>query len=395
MTEMNSQNQISKKEAQRLILNSQGLVDEFKSPYEVIKKLSYVQIDTISVAERAHHHVLFTHYKNYDKEELNKMMLQKSIFEFWSHAAAFLPIEDYRFSLYRKAEIRKDDKFWFDKDKKLMRYVLNRIKAEGPLQSKDFKNTKDESGSWYEWKPAKIALNHLFMEGKLMIIERQGFQKVFDLAERVLPNNIDTNKPSISEYVQYLIERAIDAQGIMAETEIGYLRKGLKPVIKKQLNQLVNKRILTKVHVEGVDEMYYARPEKLDSIDSIAQPMKLHLLSPFDNLVIQRKRALQLFDFDYQIECYLPEPKRTYGYFTLPILYGQQFIGRLDPKADRKSGVFHVKCLWFEADFIPSQEFIQTFSREVMLYAKFCGCEKIEVKKVMPTKYKKVILKAF
>lgn len=387
--------QISKNEAQHLILNSQGLVDEFKNSLEVIQKLSYLQIDTVSVAERAHHHILFTHFKNYNKAELNKLMLQKSIFEFWSHAAAFLHIDDYRFSLYRKAEIRKDDKFWFDKDKKLMRYVLNRIKAEGPLQSKDFKNTKDQSGSWYEWKPAKIALNHLFMEGKLMIVERQGFQKVFDLTERVLPDNIDTKKPSASEYAQYLIKRAIDAQGIMAETEIGYLRKGLKPVIKKQLNELVNKRILTKVYVDGIDETYYGRPGKLESIDGLTQPIKLHILSPFDNLVIQRKRAFQLFDFDYQIECYLPEPKRTYGYFTLPILYGQKFIGRLDPKADRKSGVFYIKSLWLETDFIPSQEFVQIFAKEVYLYAKFCGCEKVEVKKVMPIKHKKAILKAF
>jgi len=392
---MKNSYQISKNAAQRLILNSQGLIDEFKSPLEVIQKLSYLQIDTISVAERAHHHVLFSHFKNYNKEQLNKLMLQKSIFEFWSHAAAFLPIEDYRFSLYRKAEIRKDDKFWFDKDKKTMSYVLNRIKAEGPLQSKDFKNTKDESGSWYEWKPAKIALNHLFMEGKLMIKERQSFHKVFDITERVLPDSLDTTKPTASEYAQYLIERAIDAHGIMAETEIGYLRKGLNPIIKKQLSLLLNKGTLSKVQVEGVDKAYYARPEKLESIDGLTQPKKLHMLSPFDNLVIQRKRALQLFDFNYQIECYLPKPKRKYGYFTLPILYGQQFIGRLDPKADRKTGVFYIKSLWLEADFIPSQEFVLIFAKEIYLYARFCGCEKIEIKKVMPARYKKTILNAF
>ena len=386
---------ISKQDAQALILASQGLINEFKSPLEVIQKLSYVQIDTISVAERAHHHVLFTHFKQYKKIDLNEMMLNKSIFEFWSHAAAFLPIEDYRFSLYRKAEIAKDDKFWFEKDKKMMRFVFNRIKDEGPLQSRDFKNTKDESGSWYEWKPAKIALNHLFMEGKLMIKERQGFQKLFDITERVLPDNIENKKPSIVEFCQYLIDRVIDAQGIIAASEIGYLRKGLKPFIKKQLGFMVNKGTINKVQVERVDECYYTKPEKLESINSLVKPVKLHLLSPFDNLVIQRKRALQLFDFDYQIECYVPEPKRKYGYFTLPILYGQQFVARMDPKADRKTGVFHIKSLWFENGFEPDQQFIETFSKEVWQYARLCGCEKIVVEKVVPSKYKKVIQKAF
>lgn len=382
---------IKKEESQRLVLFAQGLITSLESSLDIIEQLSYIQIDTISVAERSHHHILFTRNKSYQKSELQEMMKHNSIFEYWSHAAAFLPMKSYRFSLYRKNEIRKDDKFWFDKDKKVMDYVLKRIKEEGPLQSKDFKDTRDEISNWYAWKPAKIALTQLFMEGKLMISERQGFQKVFDLTERVLPEGIDTQKPTQTEYCKYLIEKAIQAHGIVTENEIGYLRKGLKSIIKTTLKQMLAYNELISVTIEGNAEKYFSKPAIINAFSSLQMAETLHILSPFDNLIIQRKRTFQLFNFDYQIECYLPEHKRTYGYFTLPLLYGQNFIGRLDPKADRKTGVFYIKSLWFENGFTPDEKFAQIFVDEVKLFAKFCGCNRVEVGKVMSNKFKKII----
>ncbi|MBO3696982.1 winged helix-turn-helix domain-containing protein [Roseivirga sp. E12] len=379
--------EITQEQARKLVLRAQGLSGVQESSLDAIKRLSYVQIDTISVAERAHHHVFFSRNADYQKEDLDRMVSDRSVFEYWSHAAAFLPIEDFRFSLYHKAEVQKADKFWFEKDKKVMRKVLKRIKEEGPLGSKDFEKASKVVQGWSDWKPAKVALQLLFMEGKLMISERQSFQKVYDLTERVYPDSVGLKKPSQKEYCDYLIDRAISAQGIVTETEMGYLRKGLKKPIQLALAKRIGKKDIIRIKVDGRPELYYSSHKKINDLDG---PIKqnLHLLSPFDNLVIQRNRVKQLFDFDYLIECYVPEKKRKFGYYTLPILHGDRFVGRLDPKADRKTGTFHIKKLWFEDGFIPDEHFCDQFAAKIKAFARFCGCNKLVLSSVSPTTYK-------
>ena len=325
---------ISREKAQQLVLHAQGLDGVQESTLDIVKRLSYVQIDTISVTARAHHHVIFSRNPDYQQTGLEEVLQQGNIFEYWSHAAAFLPMEDYRFSLLQKGKILKGEKFWFDRDKKVMRQVMRRIKNEGPLQSKDFVHIGKQGGAWFEWKPAKIALQQLFMEGRLMICSRQGFQKVYDLTERVLPDWVDTKKPTEKGFYTYLTDRAISAQGLATAAEIGYLRKGSTAPIARVLKEKLRKKELVKVEVEGIDELYYARPESLDQ--QFENPLENHLyiLNPFDNLVIQRKRLWDLFQFDYLIECYVPGPKRRFGYYTLPVLYNGQFVARLDAKAN-------------------------------------------------------------
>jgi len=384
--------EITQDQARRLVLKSLGLNGVQESSVDTIKRLSYVQIDTISVAERAHHHVFFTRNPDYQKEDLDRMVADRSIFEYWSHAAAFLPIEDFQFSLYHKSEVQKTDKFWFQKDKKVMRKVLKRIKEEGPLGSKDFEKASKVTQGWSDWKPAKVALQLLFMEGRVMISERQGFQKLFDLTERVYPEAAGIKKPTQKGYCNYLIDRAISSQGMVTEAEIGYLRKGLKKPILQPIKQRVSKKELIPLSIVGKPELYYTSQEKIDQLDDRLD-MNLHLLSPFDNLVIQRNRVKQIFDFDYLIECYVPEKKRKYGYYTLPILYGDRFVGRLDPKADRKTGIFQIKKLWLEPDFIPDERFCYEFAVKTKAFAQFCGCNRLVLDKVYPTKYKSQLKK--
>ncbi len=380
---------ISPQQARRLTLYNLGLDRESDSTQEAIKRLSYVQIDSISVAARAHHHVLWSRNGAYQEADLDNLVAEKKVFEYWSHAAAFLPMEDYRFSLYPKGEILKADKFWFEKDKKLMRYVLRRIKNEGPLQSKDFEYHPSGANPWYDWKPTKVAMQLLFMEGRLMIAGRQGFQKVYDLAERVIPEGLDLKKPTQKGFCTYLIDRAVDAHGLMTEAEIGYLRKGLKKPIKRVLEEKVRKKELIQVTLPESPEVYYTRPDYLHKIDSIKPSEQLHLISPFDNLVIQRKRLSNIFNFDYQIECYVPEKKRIYGYYTVPILWGEEFAGRLDPKVDRKTKTLHIKSLWLEEGFAPDDVFLQAFTQKLQAFATFCGCERVEVDKADSTKLKR------
>jgi uncharacterized protein YcaQ len=375
---------ISLEQARALALASQGLLgNSFGSgkagALKTLEHTGYIQIDTLSVAARAHHHTLWTRVSAYDEKHLDQLLEKdRSIFEYWSHAASYLPMKDYRYSLPRKKDYVRGRSHWFEQDKKMQKYVLDRIKAEGALQSKDFEFKRNGPGNWYEWKPAKRALEQLFMEGKLMVTKRQAFQKVYDLAERVLPSNVDTTMPSEKEYAEYLVMRAIQANGIVEEKEVSYLRKGLREPVAKAVRKLLKEGRIAEIRIPGDDKAsLFVDPERISHPIVPADPV-LHILSPFDNLIIQRKRVQRLFNFDYVIECYLPEPKRKFGYFCLPVLYGDKFVGRFDPKADRAEKVFYVKQMHFEKHFKPDEQFNRMFVSKLKEYAAFTGCGKIK-----------------
>jgi uncharacterized protein YcaQ len=376
---------ISVAEARSLAIKSQGLSSPVfgrgkKGALAAIEHLGYIQIDTLSVASRSHHHVLWSRVPGYQEKHLHELLEKdRSIFEYWSHAASYLPMSEYRFSLPRKKEYADGGSHWFAQDKKVKKFVFDRIRAEGPLQSKDFEFKRQGPGNWYEWKPAKKALEQLFMEGKLMVAGRKGFQKVYDLAERVLPASVDLSFPSEKEYANFLIMKAVSSHGFAELKEISYLRKGMKPVIEKAAAQLLKEGKIEHLSIEGSKLIYLTMPGKLDELKAV--PQDVNILSPFDNLVIQRKRLQQLFDFDYVIECYVPEAKRKYGYFCLPILHGDKFVARFDPKADRKEKVFHLKTTHFEKGFEPQQSFNKKFAAQLKKYAAFNGCSKVMIAK--------------
>lgn len=385
---------ISIQDARHMVVKCQGLNNEASTPapIQTIKQVGYIQIDTISVVERAHHHTFYVRSPEYTRSHIDHMLsVEKSIFEYWSHAASYLPMEDFRFSLVRKAEFAKGDNHWYQKDKKVARFVLKKIMEEGPLQSKDFEdNYKHPKGVW-SWKPTKRALEQLFMEGKLMTAKRVGFQKVYDLTERVLPAGTNTTRPTRREFCRHLITKTIQAQGLVTEREMTYLRKGLQPTLGNTLKLMLSAKEIVKVQVDGLDFDYYASKETLDRLQEKWQPEVVHILSPFDNLVIQRDRVKQLFRFDYQIECYVPEAKRKFGYFCLPILFGKSFAGRLDAKADRKTGVFHIKNIWLEQDFNPDEVFLEMFCKKLIQYATFCGCSRVNIMRSSPKSLKSAL----
>lgn len=364
-----------------------------KGALETIRHLGYVQLDTLAVVARAHHHTLWSRTKAYSEEMLNSLMRDKSIFEYWSHAAAYLPMEDFRFSLVRKQEFLNGRSHWFQKDKKVMKYVLDRIRAEGPLQSKDFE-TDRARGSWFDWKPAKIALEQLFQDGTLMVTERKGFQKIYDLADRVIPVGIDTTLPTKEEFAEHLVHAALRAHGIASLKDMTHLRRGMLPHVTKMLQQLVKKGTIVRANIEKVKGEYYLEKKTIAGHRFNDHPEDALILSPFDNAVIRRERLQQLFDYDYTIECYLPEPKRKFGYFCLPVLYKGNFIGRFDPKADRATKTFIVKKFYLENPPQQMDEFLHAFAATLKSFAAFNGCEKIVVEKVFPAKYAAAIKRA-
>ncbi|HEX8517009.1 MAG TPA: crosslink repair DNA glycosylase YcaQ family protein [Bacteroidia bacterium] len=378
---------LSPEAARLLALNGQGLFGKpcgkgKKGTLKTIEALGYVQIDTLSVVSRAHHHILYSRVGDYKEQHLAELMKEKSVFEYWSHAASYLPMKDYRFSLPRKRIFAQGKSHWFEKDKKVMKYVLDRIKSEGPLQSGDFEFKRDGPGNWYEWKPAKKALEQLFMEGTLMVAERRGFQKVYDLTERVLPGNINLSMPSESEYATHLIQKAVEVYGVAEAREISYLRNGIKAGVDKALKKLLDSGTYIKVQPDGAEKgLFITSVDQLQLLNKLKPSAQIHILSPFDNLVIQRKRLLRAFNFDYQVECYVPEPKRKFGYFCLPVLSGNKFIGRFDPKADRAKGIFYLKVMHFEKGFKPAEEFNHLFAEKLKEFAAFNGCRKIVIEK--------------
>jgi len=376
-------------QARRLALNRQGLgkKDAFGRGIDAvertIKTLRYVQIDTISVVDRAHHHVLKTRVSNYQPANLDKLLTdRKSIFEYWHHAAAYLPMEDYRFYLPLMRGYGASRKI----DPKVAKDVLARIRTEGPLMSKDFAAPAGKrSSGWWDWKPAKLAMEQLFLSGQLMVAERKGFQKCFDLTERVLPADTDTRLPVDHERARFYVTRILASQGVSRPQDIGYMRTvtsrfekyKILPGIRTALNELQENGEVMPIAVGK--ETYYALQADVDNLPTRLGKRRMILLSPFDNLVINREKLSQLFNFDYQIECYVPEAKRRYGYFTLPLLLGDQFIGRLDCKAHRAQSLLVIKNIWLEPNVSVTEELVQHFYDALRSFASDLNCDSVTI----------------
>jgi uncharacterized protein YcaQ len=367
----------------RIALHQQGLLrnDSFGrgkgAVLRAIEQIGYVQIDTISVVERAHHHVLGSRVANYRPAMLEQLVRERKLFEYWFHAAAWLPMTDYRFSLPRMRQLNGERHWFKGSDPKLMHEILARIAIEGPLRARDFEDTRQSNSGWWDWKPAKQALEQLFMQGELMVSAREGFQKVYDLPERVLPDWVDTHMPTLDEFAAHLIDTSLRAHGFVTLVSVTYLRKGqaLREAVKRQLQARIEEGLLTQQAL-GKSCNVYIDPEHLESQAprSVAQ---VRILSPFDNLVIQRQRCREVFAFDYQIECYVPEPLRQFGYFCLPLLYRDRLVGRIDCKAHRAGARLEVKSVHIEKPV--GEDFPEQMSAALKSFASFNGCEHIDV----------------
>jgi uncharacterized protein YcaQ len=391
-------NTLSLDEARRLALAGQHLDGAPHLPpgkegvAQVIEALGYVQIDTISVVARAHNHTLWVRRPDFEPDMLHEIQaIDRRFFEYWGHAASYLPMDDFRYTLPLKEKHRRppSSKWELERMEKcghLLEPVMERIREEGPLRSQDFDPPSGtERGTWWDWKPAKIALELLFWRGDLMISERRGFQRVYDLTERVLPDGVDTRMPADDELGRFLVRRALLAHSFAPAREIrDHLRGASLGLINATLAAMVEAGEIVPVSVESVENVhFFALPERLEGFDrSGPASQALALLCPFDNAIIQRKRILQLFDFHYTLECYVPEPKRIYGYFVFPILYGERLVGRFDPKADRKARVLTIRRLLFETGFDATDEFLDLLANKLKAFAAFNGCDVVKVEEV-------------
>src|SRR5688572_3792394 len=212
---------LTKSQARKIILHAAGLSKRAQfgkgkqAVYKLIDHVGFVQIDTIYVVERAHHHAIVSRVPDYKHEWLEQLQADGKIFEFWTYAAGYLPMRDFRFSLPVKASFLSRRKPLMQAESNLMKKVLDRISREGPLRSRDFENDRvTKSSGWWDWRPSKLALERLHLEGKLMTIRRKDFQKVYDLAENIIPEDIDTAMPTAEEFARHVIKRSLKALGI-------------------------------------------------------------------------------------------------------------------------------------------------------------------------------------
>lgn len=346
-----------KTEARRLWIEAQAL--DRREPFgkgpaatvAAVEHLGYVQIDTISVIERCHHHILFTRIPNYRRRDLHRSQtIDKSVFEYWTHALSYVPTKDFRFFVPAMKKNQKSPSAWFsDVKKEDVGKVMRMIRKHGAISIRDIVDDVlvEKAHEWGSRKPSKKALQLGFYSGTLVISERQGMLKKYELAARHFDWIEKPKAARESEVLDYLIDRALRSQGLVSLDSICHLNAKQKPLVGNRIAGRVRRGELSPVCVKGLEKIqFWAKPEDLERSPR-AEAELTHILSPFDPLVIQRKRLGALFDYDHIFEAYIPKEKRVYGYFALPVLMGDRIVAVLDLKTDRSAGrVLMQKWTW-------------------------------------------------
>lgn len=398
---------LSLREARRLAVGGQLLAGPpprrptRQMMLDTIRHLGAVQIDSISVVARSHHIVLWSRLGNHPQDWLDELLGQeRAIFEYWAHAAAFVPIELYPY--FRRAMLNYDldgtgwrewSRSWLLENRHVLEHVVSHISAHGPASSTTFDapegSERAEAWAWYGNKPTNRALDYLWTMGALMVARRDKFQRWYDLRERVHPTWTDDLLPTAEEERLTLGAIALRAMGLTTARWLpDYFRSGSTTAIraydaKGVLNTLVEQGQAVRAQVDGLpDDFYISTP----LLDRRIPPSRTTLLSPFDSLVWDRRRTAGLFNFELRLESYTPAEKRIYGYFSLPILYRDDLVGRLDPKAERKQRLFIVKALHLEPAFIgrDDERFYQSLAGALRSFRNFNACDEIAIERAEP-----------
>lgn len=360
-----------------------------------IRRMGVLQIDTIHVIARSPYLVLWSRLGAYEPRWLDELLAEGALFEYWAHEASFLPIEDW--PLYRglmlegQTRVARHVVEWRKQYAHELERMHAHVREHGAVRSADFERQDGRKGVWWDWKLEKSLLEILFYSGDLMIRRRENFQRIYDLRERILPAWDDTQAPPIEQVRRALALTAVRALGVARPRWVAdYFRTKQQPTIAA-LKALVDEGALRTVDVEGWKEPALIHPDNWALAERAAagalRATHTTLLSPFDPIVWDRARALELFGFEYRIECYTPAPKRRYGYFTLPILRRGELIGRLDPKAHRKQGVFEVKALYLEPGVPVTDELARDVAGALHACAAWHGTPEVVVRQSDPPEF--------
>jgi uncharacterized protein YcaQ len=380
--------------ARRLALNAQRLAGPrppatAEGLLEVARAIRCIQVDAVGVVGAPTQLLVpFSRVGPYDRTLLDRLLFEdKSLFHYWAHAASLVLTEDYPIhsGSMRPYRDRKDTwgrqiHEWMEENSELRDQVLEQITARGPLRSRDFANTARtdwRSSGWTEGRSVNRMLDFLWVEGNLMVAGRSGQERLWDLAERWWPAGMPREKLTAEERSDRAAGHALRALGVATAKQVEnyFLRRSLRsgyPDLAGSLLRLTAGGELLPVTVAGWKGDWYLHHDSLPLLDAVWQPRTV-LLSPFDNLIADRQRTRQLFDFDYTIEIYVPAAKRKRGYYAMPILAGDRIIGTVDPRFDRASRTLVVNRVVLE----PGERLTEAARKAVADLARFVGAEKV------------------
>ncbi len=362
---------------------------------DMIQRLGFVQLDSINTVARAHDMILFSRRPSYRSGNLKRLYERdRALFEHWTHDAAVIPMGYYphwHLRFQRDAALLKSRwKNWRrDGFEQQFENVLNHIRDHGAVSSSDVgKDEKKGSGGWWDWHPSKTALEFLWRSGALTVVGRDGFQKRYDLTERVIETHLcPGQRPCDTEAtVDWLCNAALDRLGFATSGELAAFWDTVSPAEAKDwCSRGLQSGVLEEIEIACVDgrvRKLYARPDLSDGVPDLPSPSgRIRVLSPFDPMLRDRNRAERLFGFYYRIEVFVPEPKRTYGYYVFPLLEGDKLIGRIDMKAHRDAGILRVKAMWPERTVRWSDARTRRLDAELDRVRRFAGLETVEFAK--------------
>lgn len=382
--------------ARRLFLHRHALAEAPTGPASgadlarLIDRIGFVQIDSINTVARAHHMILFSRRQSYRPEALKRLHEKdRLVWEHWTHDASILPVALHPLWQHRfernAVRMQANWKKWFrDGYTDQLDTILRRIEADGPLSVSDVGEGEERGkGGWWDWHPSKTALEWLWHTGQLAISRRDGFQKVYDLPERVIPPAHRTDAPDEAAMIDALNRTALDNLGFADASELRAYWHTLRPEEAKAWAKAALARgEIIEIEIEGAKgqkKRSFARPDVLDQAACAPDPTgRLRILSPFDPALRDRDRAEFLFGFFYRIEVFVPEAKRQYGYYVFPVLEGDRIIGRIDVKAFRDAGALRVKAFWPEAGVKLGAGRMARLEAELARLAAFADCDRVE-----------------
>jgi hypothetical protein len=397
-----------------LALHAQGLAQppaiqpSLETIEQIVERVGCVQIDTLHVVQRSHYLVLWSRlgtYNTVDFDQLSYDPGRRRLFEGWQRCASYIPLKDFRYQLPHIQRMQVEPGTWYHRwlaqvgHREMVPLVLERIRQEGGLRSADFKDGVKRAGSWWNWKPAKVALEYQYACGELMISQRVNFQRVYDLTKRVMPDWVDTTPPTPEERDRFWIEQGAKALGIchpMQAADYSYRKRTpSKPI----LEALLKEGVLVPVKAEQADGKSAELVVHRDNLGLVEQAAGGALkaehttfLSPFDSLFWAKGRDAQLWNFRHCLEAYIPEPKRQWGYFCLSILHKGRMVGKFDPKLERNTGLLRLKALYLEPGVALDEELLHDVATAMVDFMRFHKAKDLVVEKSQPAEFGEKII---
>jgi uncharacterized protein YcaQ len=402
-----------------LALYSQGLIStnaddsnpNLASIQKTVEGVNYVQIDTLNLIQRSQYIALWSRLGNYAPDDFDRLIYsseERRLFEGVQSVAAIIPLEDYRFQLPevdrgREALIRWYT-HWLEEqgNSEMVSMALERIRKEGGLKASDFEYDGPKRGSWWDWKPAKVALECLFVRGDLMVAKRVNFQRVYDLTERVLPAWVGTKSPTLDERDRYWVEQGLMAMGICLPNQVAEYGFHMRRAYPKALGaELLMQGVIQPVQATLADGethelvVHHGQLEKLQQVaDGVITASRTTFLSFFDSLFWCRRRDLQVWGYQNLLEAYIPAHKRRYGYFCLSILHKDKLVGRFDPKLERKTGVLRIKALYLEDGVELDEELVNGVAIAMRDFMRFHQAKELVIERSQPEEFGEKLVRA-